>query len=148
LVPNSVTVTGGPNDEVNFQVTNYSGSSVTVSSINVTCPAGVTDYDGVIFGGAAVDPGGEESCGANISLSGANTTFAANPTPPSSTRVVVDSSDTQLPDLTLRGGVTRTIALLDFENGAPPVDMRNRTLTVTFNLTVGGPVVMTFTTPP
>ena len=146
LVPNSVTVSGGANDQVNFQVTNYSGSSVTVSTMSVTCPAGVTDYDGISIGGTAVDPGGEESCGATIDIS--DTTFAANPTPPSSMRVVVDSSDTQLPDLTLRGGVTKTINLLDFENGAPPADMRNRTLTVTFNLTVGGPAVITFTTPP
>ena len=146
LVPNSVTVTGGPSDEVNFQVTNFSGSGVTISTMSVTCPAGVTDYDGITIGGTSVDPGGEEACGATINIT--DYTFAANPTPPSSTRVVVDSSDTQLPDLTLRGGVTKTINLLDFENGAPPVDMRNRTLTVTFNLTVGGPAVITFTTPP
>jgi hypothetical protein len=146
LVPGSVTVSGGPFDEVNFQVTNFSGSNVTISTMSVTCPAGVTDYDGIVIGGAAVDPGGEEACGATINIT--DTTFAANPTPPSSVRVVVDSFDTQLPDLTLRGGVTKTINLLDFENGAPPVDMRNRTLTVTFNLTVGGPAIITFTTPP
>jgi prepilin-type N-terminal cleavage/methylation domain-containing protein len=151
LVPGSVTVTGGPNDQVNFQVTNHSGTSITVTNINVICPAGVTDYDGVTFDGNSVDPGGEELCGTTYALSGGGGTrdLSANPTPPSSVRVVVDSADTQLPDLTLRGGgTTRTIQLQDFENGAPPVDMRNKTLTVTLTLSVGGPTVITFTTPP
>lgn len=151
LVPGSVTVSGGSNDRVSFQVTNYSTSAVTVTDINITCPAGMTDYDNIRFDGSSVDPGGEENCGSTYALSGGggNRDFTANPTPPGSTRIVVDSPDTQLPDLTIRGGgTTRTIEIRDWENGSTAVDMRNRTLTITLTLTVGGPAVITFTTPP
>ena len=150
LVPGSITVTGGSNNDVNFQITNYSGSSVTVSSVNVTCPVGVGQWDDVQFDNQTGDAGGNHPCGTAIAVSGGNYTLNANPTPPSSMRVVVDSPDTQLPDLTLRGGgTTRAVELLDFEtSGGSNVDMRNRTLTVTFNLTAGGPAVITFTTPP
>ena len=151
IVSGSVAVTGGNDNNVDFQLRNYSGSSVTVNSINVTCIAGViTDFDTVQFDNANVDPGGEQICGATHTLSGSgNLTFSANPTPPSSMRVVADSPDVQLPDITIRGGgTTRQIEIDDFENGNANVDMRNRTLTITFGLTVGGPVVFTFTTPP
>lgn len=150
LVPGSVTVSGGPNNNVNFQVTNYSGSSVTVSSVNVTCPAGVGQWDDVEFDNQVGDTGGNHPCGTAFAVSGGNYTLNANPTPAGAMRIVVDSPDTQLPDLILRGGgTTRAVELLDFEtSGGANVDMRNRTLTVTFNLTAGGPAVMTFTTPP
>src|SRR3990170_3876242 len=146
LVPGSITVTGGNNNDVNFQVTNYSGSSVTVSSVNVTCPAGVGQWDDVQFDNQTGDSGGNHPCGTAIAVSGGNYTLNANPTPAGAMRVVVDSPDTQLPDLTLRGGgTTRAVELLDFEtSGGANVDMRNRTLTVTFNLTAGGPAVITF----
>ena len=150
LVPGSITVTGGSNNDVNFQITNYSGSSVTVSSVNVTCPVGVGQWDDVQFDNQTGDSGGNHPCGTAIAVSGGNYTLNANPTPAGAMRVVVDSPDTQLPDLTLRGGgTTRAVELLDFEtSGGSNVDMRNRTLTVTFNLTAGGPAVITFTTPP
>ena len=149
LVAGSVQVQGGNNNDIQFDVTNFSGSAFTVTQINVTCPAGVTDYADADFDGTTVTPGGEEQCGTTYNLSGGNRTFNANPTPPSSMRVVVDSPDTQLPDYTIRGGGnTRTIELFDFENGNTNIDMRNKTLTVTFTLSVGGPAVITFTTPP
>ena len=149
LVAGSVQVQGGNNNDIQFQVTNFSSDAFTVTQINVTCPAGVTDYADSDFDGTTVTPGGEEQCGTTYNLSGGNRTFNANPTPPSSMRVVVDSPDTQLPDYTIRGGGnTRTIELFDFENGNTNIDMRNKTLTVTFTLSVGGPAVITFTTPP
>lgn len=149
LVAGSVQVTGGNNNDIQFQVTNFSSNAFTVTQINVTCPAGLTDYADSDFDGTTVTPGGEELCGTTYNLSGGNRTFNANPTPPSSMRVVVDSPDTQLPDYTIRGGGnTRTIELFDFENGSTNIDMHNKTLTVTFTLSVGGPAVITFTTPP
>jgi prepilin-type N-terminal cleavage/methylation domain-containing protein len=150
IVPGTIAVTGGANNNVDFQLRNYSGSSVTVNSINVACIAGViTDFDTVNFDGAGVDPGGEQICSVTHTLSGSgNLTFSANPTPPGPMRVIADSPDSQLPDLTIRGsGATRQVEIDDFENGNPNVNMSNRTLTVTFGLTVGGPVVFTFTTP-
>ena len=149
LVAGSVQVSGGNNNDIQFQVTNFSSDAFTVTQINVTCPAGVTDYADSDFDGTTVTPGGEELCGTTYNLSGGNRTFNANPTPPSSMRVVVDSPDTQLPDYTIRGGGnTRTIELFDFENGNTNIDMRNKTLTATFTLSVGGPAIITFTTPP
>lgn len=146
LVPGSITTSGGANNNVNFQMTNYSSSAVTVTIVNVTCPAGVTDYARIRFDGRNVDPGGEELCGADTPVSGSNTAFSANPTPPAPLRVVVDSPDSQLPDLTIRGGgATRTIQLRDFENGNSNVDMRNKTLTVTFTFAGGGTATTTFT---
>jgi general secretion pathway protein G len=148
LVPGSVIVSGGGNRNVEFDVINYSGSSVTVASVNVvTCP-GAVRYDDIEFDNQAVDTGNDHPCGTNISVSGGNTAFNANPTPPSSLRVVVDSPDTQLPDLTLRGGITRHIELIRFETAAgAPVNMSGKTLTVTFNLVAGGSATMTVVTP-
>jgi len=48
-------------------------------------------------------------------------------------RVVVDSVDTQLPDLVLRGGTIKTFVIGRFETAAAAVDMRGgKTFTVSF----------------
>lgn len=153
LVPGSVTVSGGGNRNVEFDVRNYSGSSVQVTSLNVvTCP-GAVRYDDIEFDNSNVESpnSGNRPCNSNINLDlgDPNTSFSANPTPPSSLRVIVDSPDTQLPDFTLRGGgTTRHIELIRFEDGGGnPVDMSGKTLTVTFNLVVGGSATMTVVTP-
>ncbi|HBA38539.1 MAG TPA: hypothetical protein DCZ05_01990 [Deltaproteobacteria bacterium] len=152
LVPGSITVTGGNFNNVNFQVTNYSGSAFNVTGLTVTCPSGVGQVDDVEFDGSNVEnpDNSNRPCGTLMSLSGGATSFSGNSSPPAALRVFVDSADTQLPDLILRGGgTTRTITLQDFEtSGGSNIDMRNRTLTVTFTLSVGGPAVITFTTPP
>ncbi|MBI2089603.1 MAG: prepilin-type N-terminal cleavage/methylation domain-containing protein [Deltaproteobacteria bacterium] len=140
LVPASVTVSGGGNRDVNFQVANYSNTSITIDRILVNC-AGLTN-GGVRYDDITVDGGGDITSANNIVCNPApappgtdvtDQTMAANPTPPSSLRVVVDSPDTQLPDFVLRGGSTRTISILRFETaGGATVNMSGQTFSVSF----------------
>jgi hypothetical protein len=147
LVPGSVTVTGTPpadNDEVNFQVVNYSSSAVTVGFILVNCvPAGapVVRFDDITVNGGGGDimqppPSNDIVCNPAPAAPGRAVTpqtISANPTPPSSLRVVVDSADTQLPDLVLRGGGTMTFNFRTFENGVgADQNMSGRTISVSF----------------
>ena len=148
IVPGSITTTGVANHFVDFQLSNSSTTSVQVTGLTVTCPPTVTDWARIQFDNQNADPGGEELCGVNTPLSGSNTNFSANPTSPAPLRVVLDSPDTQVPDLTIGGGgQTRNIELDDFEVGGGNFDMRGQTLTLMFTLAVGGPAVFTFTVP-
>lgn len=141
LVPGSVTLSGGGDqDEINFQVKNYSGSSITVGFITVNCTA-VTNtavqYDDIRVnsGGADLTPGNNNQCKptpAQINIS-PDQVIGANPTPPSSMRIVIDSADTQLPDLTLSGGTTITFNIQTFENsGGTDQNMTGQTISVSF----------------
>ena len=136
LVPGSVTVTGF--NDVNFDVVNDSSSPVTVTHMTIDCAGtGATRSAAIDIGGQQVNGGDNIACLTQRSVSGAETTFAANP-PPTPLRIVADSPDAQLPDLTLgAGGDTKTITLNDFEisggGGNPNVDMSGgKTLKVTF----------------
>ena len=139
LVPNSVSVGGAGNAFVTFNVANYSSSSITIDNILVNCTAltnGGTRYDEITLDGANITPGP-----ANIICNPAaappgrdvtDSTFTANSTPPSAMRAVVDSVDTQLPDLVLRGGTVRVIQIGRFENPGGAVAMGAQTFTVAF----------------
>ena len=138
LVPNSVSVGGAGNAFVTFNVANYSGSSITIDNLVVNCAGtGATRYDDI-----TVDGGGDITSANNIVCSPApappgtdvtDQVVTANSTPPSAMRVVVDSVDTQLPDLVLRGGTIKTFVIGRFETAAAAVDMRGgKTFTVAF----------------
>ncbi len=135
LVQGSVSTPGMNDNDVEFDVTNFSSSAVTVSHITSDCAgtgAGQTskiDIDNQQVSGTI-----DVSCGTQRSVSGLNTAFAGGLTPSAPLRVVADSSDTQLPDLTIGGaGQTRTITLKVFETlGGNNVDMDGQTITVTF----------------
>ena len=142
LDPSSVTVGGAGNAFVTFKVVNYSSSSITIDRILVNCVGtGATRYDDItVNGGADITPGNDIVCSPAPAPPGTdvtNQTFTANSTPPSALRVVVDSPDTQLPDMVLRGGTIGTFVIGRFETTPPPpgaaVDMSGgKTITVSF----------------
>jgi len=145
LVSGSVTVSNGDatNDNVNFQVINYTASPITVGRITVNCVGTLaTRYDDIRVGTSGTDLSGANNivCAptqTQITLS-TSQTVPANSTPPSSLRVVVDSADTQLPDFTLRGGGIMTFRIEEFETAAGSVDMSGgQTITVSFFTTLG-----------
>lgn len=137
FIPSSVTVTGGSNNDVNFQVANYSANPITVTHITVNCTGtGAVRYDDIrINGGADLTSSNNIACSPTPTQ--ANTTdqtILQNPTPPGPLRVFVDSPDTQLPDLVLRDGSIVTFTIETFEtSGGAAVDMRGgKTIAVTF----------------
>lgn len=140
LVPGTVTVSGGGNRDVNFNITNFSSSSITIDRILVNCTA--LTNGGVRYDNIEVNLGGDITSANNILCNPApvppgtdvtNQTIAANSTPPAAQRVVVDSADTQLPDLVLRGGTTITINIRRFKDlDGGTVNMSGQTFTVAF----------------
>lgn len=141
LVPGSVTLTNAGNTNVQFNIVNYTGSAVTVDQMLVNC-VGLTNggarYDDItVDGGADITSANNIVCNPAPAPPGTDVTnqsVTANPTPPSSMRVFVDASDTQLPDFVLRGGsMIRTINIGRFETGGgAPVNMSGQTFTVSF----------------
>ena len=137
LVSGSAGTTGGMNNNnVEFDVTNFSSSAVTVSHMTIDCAGtGAVQTSHINIDNQQVSGTNDVSCGTRRDIT--NTTFTGNPTTPAPLRVVADSPDTQLPDLTSGGtGQTRTIRLNDFETSGggmnPSVDMRGQNITVTF----------------
>jgi prepilin-type N-terminal cleavage/methylation domain-containing protein len=154
LVPNSVSVGGTGNAFITFSVVNYSEVSITIDNIVVNCagtPA--TRYDDItVDGGADITTVSNIVCSPAPAAPGTDVTdqtFTANSTPPSALRVFVDSPDTQLPDLVLRGGTVRVFTIGRFETAAGAVSMTGgQTVTVSFYNTVAALIsTLTIVTP-
>lgn len=146
LVAGSVSTSGGgDNDTVNFDVANYAGSDVIVTHITVTCNAPAVRYDDVTIGGVSVESTSNISCGTKLDIT--DTTIPASSTL-APMRVFVDSPDTQLADLTVKGGTVRRISLITFEESdGTDFNMANHSLTVTFWNGTTVISTITFTTP-
>ena len=136
FVPGSVTTSGMVNHFVEFDVTNSSSSTVTVTHMTVDCTAPAAQNSDIEIDGEIVSPTNNVSCGTQRTLQNdPERVFAGSSTTPAPLRVVADSPDTQLPDLIISGGggQTRRIRLEDFEqsNGMNQ-SMPGATITVTF----------------
>lgn len=123
--PGSVTTSGG-GQNIEFKVVNYSTSSYTITQIRADFSGGA-NYDQIQINNVTVDSSSNFVNGQVVTVT--STTIAASPATRPSMRVYVDSSDTQLPDITITGqGTMATIELNSFNQ-----DMRGIPFTVTFN---------------
>lgn len=110
--PGSVVITGGGNSDILFKVVNYSTSAVTITQIRADFTGGA-NYDIIRINGITVDSGVNFVTTQVVNVT--STVIAASPVTPPSMRVVVDSFDTQLPDITVSGqGTSATIELNSF----------------------------------
>jgi len=151
LVPGSVTTSNGngTSDNINFQVANYTSSAITITHMTVNCAGSgstATRYDDIrVSGGADLTSANNIQCSASttqITLSTAQT-IPANPTLSASLRVVVDTPDTQLPDLVLRGGSTMTFNIEHFETNAGVTVNMSGTKTISVSFYSAGPTLIT-----
>lgn len=143
--PGSVVITGGVASDISFKVVNYSTSSFQIDQLNANFgPAGPNpNYDEARINGTTVDSGNNHQSQETITLIGsaANRTIAASPVTRPSIRVVVDSFDTQLPDIVISGqGTAGTIEINDFNS-----NMTGTPFTVTFTAPASVTSIIKFT---
>jgi len=139
FVPGTVT-TGGGGKDVSFKVLNFSESAYTITEIRVDFDPVGSNYDEIRINGTVVDPGNNFTSGLVVDVT--DTIILASPSIRPSFRVVVDSFDTQLPDITISGqGTSATIEINKFQNSVSGTTMK-----VTFNPS-GSSSVVTFLVP-
>jgi len=159
-VPGSARATTSAWNTVEFRVANFSGSPIIVGTLQPTFTAtgGVSYFRNVLWDSASAYTCTTPS---NVIQSGelidntdfANQTVTADATPSPPTRVAVDASNVQLPDIKIVGsGTEAKIELVDFRttNGTCAAtgsarDMRGATLDVILVAPVTSAVVGHFT---
>jgi hypothetical protein len=139
FVPGSVTRSGNGRD-ITFVVHNFSEANYTVTQMRADYGGGA-NYDVIRINGATVDSTNNMTTGQVVNVTW--TTIAAAPAARPSMRVYVDSSDAQLPDITVSGqATTATIDYNAFNTSVAGVAFK-----VTFN-PAGARSVVVFSVPP
>ena len=113
--------------DVTFKVNNFSESNYTITQIQVDFDPVGQQYGEITIGGVVKDSGINFTSGQVVTVT--STTITASPATRPSMRVVVDSFDTQLPDITISGqGTSATIEINKFNTSVSGTTMK-----VTFN---------------